>query len=94
MPLKSTLPTISKKLRDMYEEKDKYHYNYIGVFLAKFHKNIKRKNYYYCSEFVYEILCEFGIVIECTALRIIRPNAFLGLGLGELKYIGFMRTYQ
>ncbi len=85
---------IIKRLRDMYVERRKYRYNYCGVFLAKFHKNFKRKNYYYCSEFIYEILYEFGVIVEDEPRRIVRPNDFLGFCLGKLTYIGFMRAYR
>ncbi len=85
---------IVNQLRDMYEDKKKYHYNYLGIFLAYFQKNIKRKNYYYCSEFIYEILCNFGVIVNGEPNRVVRPNDFLGFGLGKLLYIGFMRTYK
>ena len=85
---------IKRKLHAMYEDKKKFHYNYRGIVLAYFKKNKKRKNYYYCSEFVYEILYEFGIINNRMPNRVVRPNDFLGFGLGKLIYIGFMRAYK
>ena len=90
----SVYENISQYLRDMYENKKKYKYNYLGVFLAYFQKNKKRENYYYCSEFIYEILCKFGVIVDGEPHRVVRPSDFLEFPLGEFVYVGYMRTYK
>lgn len=89
-----TYVNIQSKVRNMYERKEEYRYSYLGVFLANFNKNKKRKNYYYCSEFIYELLKEFDILVDGESDAVIRPNDFLNAGVGTLIYNGLMREYQ
>jgi len=44
-------------------EKDKYHYNFLGLVTAFFEKEWDRENYYFCSHFVATIL-EKGKVLQ------------------------------
>ena len=63
-------------LETMYEHKTEYKYNTKGIFLAKFNRNIKRPNYYYCSEFVGDILTRFAIVEKDYFKDVIVPKEF------------------
>lgn len=83
---------IAQKLHDMYPIRNKYRYNYIGVFLAYFGKSFKRKHCFYCSEFVQKILSEHGVGVENTQTPV-KPIEFLKLKNGKLVFEGFTREY-
>jgi hypothetical protein len=42
-------------------EKDRYKYNFIGLFGILLNLRIKRENHYFCSQFISEILMECNI---------------------------------
>ena len=70
---------ISKHLEEMHVLRKKYNYDWIGLFLAPFRKKIKRSHHYYCSEFVKEMLVNFGLAKEEDFPYITTPNDFLRL---------------
>lgn len=81
-------------LDEMYAERDKYHYNYRGFFAAGRGKPpAKRKYYYYCSEFVKDILERFRLVDEGELPLAVRPVGFLRLRRGEEIYRGRLSGY-
>lgn len=83
---------ISNRLRTMYEEREKYKYNLLGIFYAYFGKNRKKENYFYCSEFVEEIFCEYGL--KCGDNKtVVKPIDFLNASQGRLVYKGLLREY-
>lgn len=47
---------IRSELEAMYKVKDKYKYNYLGPFCCFFGIPVKIRNYYFCSQFVAELL--------------------------------------
>lgn len=60
-------------VENMYRERDKYHYNYKGLFLATLGIEHHQKKCYYCSEFVAKVLTKFGIVDKAHFGGIIKP---------------------
>ncbi len=80
-------------LERMWKRRKKYHYNYVGLCLAYFHITWKRENYYYCSEFVGELLIKGQIDgIECLHSSIIQPVHFLRLPHTQI-YCGKLCEY-
>lgn len=76
-------------LEDIYQNRKKYKYNYIGVFLAIFNRPFKRKNIYYCSEFISETLINFGVLpADWTDKKVVKPMDFLNLPSAEFVYEG------
>lgn len=63
----------------MYARRKKFHYNYIGLFLAKFGLHFRRENYYYCSEFVKELLEKFNLIEKDKFAVAVRPAELLEL---------------
>lgn len=84
---------IEEYLKWMYNNRANYHYNYIGLFLALFHKPYKHKNWYYCSEFVREILARFNVASEEMFEEIIKPVHFLNLPEANVVYRGRLADY-
>lgn len=67
-------------MEHMFEKKNKYKYNYLGLLLAGAHINYRSVRRYYCSEFAKEMLTRFGIITEEMLPKIVKPIDFLCLG--------------
>lgn len=74
-----TYNELSEKLSEMLANKRKYHYDSIGMIMAIFGKVFRRNNYYYCSEFVRELLVDYGIRSDEEFKKIVRPADFIEL---------------
>ena len=68
---------LKQRVAEMYEHKWRYHYNYIGCFLNWFHKNLERKHYLYCSEFIKELFVRYEVLDKSAFPRVIRPCDFI-----------------
>lgn len=80
-------------LDEMYKNKKQYSYNRRGVIMAGFHKTARKKNGYYCSEFVKEILVRFQIVDESLLPTIATPNDFYELFQDKVIFTGKLKDY-
>ena len=80
-------------LEGMAKNKKRYHYNYFGLFLAGANIYYKRKNFYYCSEFVKEMLVRNGIRSARALDDIIEPMQFLTLPDANHVYSGRLKDY-
>ncbi len=89
----STYADISERLANMLEHKYAYRYDTLGLFAAIFGKTIKRENYYYCSEFVKELLIKFGIESTESFEGIVRPMDFLELPSTHVIYRGRLSEF-
>lgn len=77
-------------VEEMYKNRRKHKYNYIGVCLAVLHKSFKRKRHFYCSEFVSDVLLRFGIIKEGSLGKIVKPTDFFFLENSRIIYRGLM----
>ena len=75
------------------ENKKAYKFNFIGLVLAGINKKYKRKNKFYCSQFVREIIEKSEIKIENIS-KVIKPEDFRKLESLELEYRGLLRLYD
>lgn len=55
------------------KDKEKYHYNLLGLVPALFNKEWERKNYYFCSHFVSSVLVEGGVLQSNKPVTLMRP---------------------
>lgn len=85
---------VEEILRDMYANREKYHYNYIGLATAYFEIPWKQDRCYYCSEFVREILVRTGIMKEEDFNPVVKPNDFAFLDVGTKIYEGNLQEYS
>lgn len=74
-------------------EKEKYKYNFIGLFGILLNMPIKRKNHYFCSQFVSEVLIKSGIYQSDKSPELIKTNELLLIENMELVYQGFANQY-
>lgn len=68
---------IHTYLEHMYAQKNTYHYNYAGVLLGALRIPFQRKNHYYCSQFVRDVLVKFGVVAPNRFGAVIQPQELL-----------------
>ena len=64
-----------------------YKYNYIGLLFSIFQISVYHDYRFLCSEFVYYILNENGIIDFKTPRSLVRPQNFLNIK-GRITYIG------
>ncbi len=83
---------INDLINSMYASRKKYHYNYIGLFLAKYGLHFHRDNYFYCSEFIKELLERFHIVEKNEFSDVVRPADLLDVK-GEIIFQGKLCDY-
>jgi hypothetical protein len=84
---------ISNRLEEMYQEQNKYHYNYIGLVLARAHIARKKKNCYFCSEFVGELLEDNNINGTDKLPDVVYPMNFFDLPHKQI-YQGRLLDYN
>ncbi len=85
---------LEKRITAMWSQRKKYRYNFAGLCLAYFHVEWKRTNYFYCSEFVGEILIKSRVIgMENLHPSIIQPMHFLQLPHTQI-YCGKLSEYE
>lgn len=75
-----------------WENKKVYKFNLIGLILAGINRRYKRKNKFYCSEFVRYLLENSDIQIKGIS-DVIKPEDFRRLTMLHLEYEGLLRKY-
>lgn len=86
--------SICKMLEMMLHNRKKYHYNYLGLFLAAFKIVFKAKNCFYCSEFVRHVLQKHDIEGSFELEAIIQPVHFLEFPNTNKIYTGKLKDYR
>ena len=89
---RKTYDAIKEFLKEMYEKKEQYKYNYVGLIFATFHCFFKHKNWFYCSEFVRDLLVKFN-VIKLDLKKIVKPMDFLDLENVKVIFDGLQNDY-
>lgn len=85
---------IRRHLEGMYRKKKTYRYNYAGVLLGALHIPFQRKNHYYCSQFVRDVLVKFDVVPPDLFGTIIQPQDLLDdMPSGTVVYEGTLAGY-
>lgn len=74
-----TYAALTAHLRGMLKERTRYHYNYLGLFLAALHIHWAQRNRYYCSEFVRAMALRAGVRGAETIPPIVKPIDFLSV---------------
>jgi hypothetical protein len=82
-------------IQEIASEKEKYRYNFIGLFGVLFQKPIKRKNAFFCSQFVASVLKESKVIdFEDEDLSLVKPSDLTYLANFELLFEGGLTDYQ
>ena len=85
---------ISDYIFNILSDRKNYHYNYYSLFLAIFKKVKKRDKYFYCSEFVRDVLRNSNVQGSHEMPEIVKPINFLNLPNIELIYKGKLKDYS
>jgi hypothetical protein len=94
--LKTTKEQYEKVLSLLEEfilQPDRYKYNYKGLFYGLTNRAVNSSDRFLCSEFVYYILYNSGIVDFGIAPNLVRPQYFLNLE-GEVVFQGDLRKAE
>lgn len=75
-------------------EKGCYRYNFIGLFGVLFKKPIKRKNAFFCSQFVASVLKESNVINFEKDLSLVEPSDLPYSANFQLIYEGRLKDYQ
>ena len=74
--------------------KQKYSFNILGLVCVSIKKKIKRKNNFYCAEFVKHVLKSAGITSGAGLPKIIKPEDFKNIDGLNLEYKGLLKKYS
>lgn len=83
---------MKEKIKYIEINKNLYKFNTIGLFAVGLHKRIKKKNSFYCAEFVKYIIESAGIKTNLPDM--IKPEDFKILENINLVYEGKLRDYN
>lgn len=85
------LKTIVDNFRS---NKDKYHYNLLGVLGVLIDKPINRENRYFCSSFVAEVMYQSELAYIDRPPQLTRPHDFLAIDDINIEYEGLLKEYR
>lgn len=74
-----TYRQLQERLGKMYGQRRQYRYNLLGAFAAYFNYPLRRQSYYFCSQFVAELLEESGAMAFDKNSALVRPIDFCGI---------------
>ena len=85
---------MERHLQALYNRKDQYKYDVIGLLLAAFRVKYTRKNRYYCSEWVKEMMLRHKLAKKADFKKITKPIHFLDLKEANLIFKGKLQDYS
>lgn len=85
---------MTDALETMYECKYTYGYNYLGIYLAALKIARRKKNCYYCSEFVREFLQKYDIYGLDNLKGIVHPMDFMKIPDSVNVYYGRLKDFK
>lgn len=81
------------KLRDMYNRREEYKYNYKGLFASFFGVVVEKQHRYYCSEFVKKVLIDNELINPDDFSGITAPADFLNIPDAKVVWQGVLADY-
>lgn len=81
-------------LQEIEAQKKHYRYNFLGLFGVMFNKPIKRKNAFFCSQFVAYVLKESNIIDFEKPLSLVAPYDLQSISKFQLVYEGKLKDYH
>jgi len=87
------LDHLKKDLAAFLTEKDKYRYNFLGLFFAFFNKPFKRRHHYFCSQFVSELLINSHIFELDKVPELVKTTDLFQIENKELVYCGYINQF-
>lgn len=75
-------------------EADKYHYNIIGLLLCQLNIPYHRKYYFFCSQFVSEILCRSEALTLPKDTSLMKPSDYMRLPELLCRFQGYIGEFH
>ena len=88
------LKMLKKELNVFMAEQKKYKYNFLGVFTAYWDKPLERDYYYFCSQFVSELLIKSSIYESNKSPALISPKDLLDINNKTVVFEGLVCNYS
>ena len=85
---------LVKIIKYFNKNKNKYSFNILGLACVSIKKKIKRKNNFYCAEFVKHVLKSAGVTSVSGLPKIIKPEDFKNIEGLNLEYQGLLKKYS
>ena len=85
---------LVKIIKYFNKNKNKYSFNILGLACVSIKKKIKRKNNFYCAEFVKHVLKSAGVTSVSGLPKIIKPEDFKNIDGLNLEYQGLLKKYS
>ncbi len=85
---------LVKIIKYFNKNKNKYSFNILGLACVSVKKKIKRKNNFYCAEFVKHVLKSAGVISVAGLPKIIKPEDFKNIDELNLEYKGLLKKYS
>lgn len=82
--------SLRRYVRRFSREKNKYRYNFLGLCSILFNIPLKRKNHYFCSQFVSEALIKSKVLKLDKAPELTRTDDLYTIKNREILYEGFV----
>ncbi len=84
---------LERHLEALYKRREQYKYDIIGLVLAGLKVKYTRKNRFYCSEWVKQMMLRHGMAKKSEFKKITKPIHFLSLENTELIYTGALKDF-
>ncbi len=81
---------LCRRLSSMYAQRETYHYNLFGILACWFHFPLRRRNHYFCSQFVAAVLEDCGALRLPKAPALLRPSDFCQVDALRPVHQGFL----
>lgn len=85
---------LQNLVNDFLTSKEKYRYNFLGLMALRLHIRFIRSHYYFCSQFVSELLMKVGLLDQNTQPEFTRPNDLIEALELEKVYQGYVHMYS
>ena len=80
--------SLRRQISAMYAQRQRYHYNLLGALSCFFNLPLDRRDHYFCSQFVAEVLSRCGVIRLPKSASLMRPADFARLPELEKIYSG------
>lgn len=85
---------IKNEIEVFLKEKENYRYNFLGLFGVLLNISLKRKNHYFCSQFVGELLVKSKVYSFKKEPHLVGTSDLLTLENLEFFYEGYINKYR
>lgn len=82
--------SLRKYVDEFALEKDKYRYNFLGLYFAALNYPLRRRNYYFCSQFISEILKKSNVMKLGKSPELTRTDDLYTIKNREIMYEGLI----